>query len=81
MADTDQETLEVYAEMMRGMSVSQRMTRVFELNQMQRAMMVPGVRAQYPEADDNEVFLRVASRILDREQMIAVYGWDPALHS
>jgi len=57
------------------------MTRVLELNQMQRAMMEAGVRAQHPAADDNEVFLRVATRILDREQMIAVYGWDPALHS
>ena len=35
------------------------------------------IRRDYPNASDREVFLRVASRHLDRETMIAAYGWDP----
>lgn len=34
----------------------------------------------YPEADEREVFLRVAARRLDRESMIKAYGWDPDEH-
>jgi len=34
----------------------------------------------YPEADEREIFLRVAARRLDRDTMIKVYGWDPLRH-
>ena len=39
-----------------------------------------GVRMQYPDASDREVFLRAASRHLSRDQMVRVYGWDPRQH-
>jgi hypothetical protein len=34
----------------------------------------------YPDADEREVFLRVAARRLGRDLMIAACGWDPDLH-
>jgi hypothetical protein len=34
----------------------------------------------YPDADEREVFLRVAARRLGRKLTIAAYGWDPDLH-
>jgi hypothetical protein len=80
MRDTDVETLKVYADMIRGMTESQRMMRVFELCELQRAIVAAGVRRQFPKAGEDEVFLRVAARILDRQQMIDVYNWDPEQH-
>lgn len=71
MRDTDAETLAVYADMIGGMTESQRMARVFELCELHRAMA---------DAGEQEVFLRVAARILDRQQMIDVYSWDPEQH-
>jgi hypothetical protein len=46
------------------------------LMEMQKA----GIRAQYPQASEREVFLRMASRHLDRDLMIRAYQWDPAEH-
>jgi hypothetical protein len=36
-----------------------------------------GVRMQYPDASDREIFLRAAARRLGRDLMIRAYGWDP----
>ena len=67
-------------ELYRGMTPSQRVARIFELNEAQKVSDRESIRSMYPEADEREVFLRVASRRLDRETMIKVYGWDPDLH-
>jgi hypothetical protein len=67
-------------ELYRGMTASQRVARIFELNEAQEVRDRESVRSMYPEAGEREVFLRVASRRLDRETMIKVYGWDPDLH-
>jgi hypothetical protein len=78
--DTSPEALEHFLELHRQMTPSQRGTRVFELNEMHEGIQRAGVRAMYPTASEEEVFLRVAARKLDRETMIKVYGWDPAEH-
>lgn len=36
-----------------------------------------GIRQRHPEADEREVFLRLAAMKLDRTTMIRAYGWDP----
>jgi hypothetical protein len=45
----------------------------------QDGLQQASVRQMYPEADDREVFLRVAARRLDPETMLRVYGWNPDL--
>ncbi len=79
-ADTTTEALNVYIELHRAMSQSQRLARVFELGQFQHSLQVANVRSNYPNADEQEVFLRVAARRLGRDLMIEVYNWDPDLH-
>ena len=79
-ADTSAEALDVYIGLHRAMSPSQRLARVFELNQFQHALQLASVRSSYPEAGEEEVFLRVAARRLGRDLMIQVYNWDPDLH-
>jgi hypothetical protein len=78
--DTTPKALEVFIELHRRMTPSQRLSHVFELTEFQEGLQRSSVRSMYPEADEREVFLRVASRRLDRETMIKVYGWDPELH-
>jgi hypothetical protein len=69
LSDTDPQAREVYLNLFRATTPSERVARVFELCEF-----------QYPGADDREVFLRVAARRLGRDLMIAAYGWDPDLH-
>jgi len=78
--DTDPEALEVFLELHRRMTTAERVARVFELTAFQESLQQASVRRMYPDADEREVFLRVAARRLDRETMIRVYGWDPDLH-
>ena len=44
------------------------------------AVAEAGIRQAYPDADDREVFLRRAARVLGRETMVKAYGWDPDAH-
>jgi hypothetical protein len=78
--DTDPKALEVFLQLHRDMTPGERVARVFELNAFQEGLQRSSVRSMYPDADEHEVFLRVAARRLDRETMIKVYGWDPELH-
>jgi hypothetical protein len=80
MEDTSTGALEVYLQLHRNMTQGQRIARIFELCDFQAALQQSSVRAMYPDADEREVFLRVAARRLDRETMIKAYGWDPDLH-
>ena len=79
-ADTTAEALEVYIDLHRRMSPSQRLARVFELGQFQQSLQLNDVRSNYPEASEQEVLLRVAARRLGRDLMIKAYNWDPDLH-
>jgi hypothetical protein len=77
-SDTDPRALEVFLRIQREMPAGRKIAAVFEMTDMVLNLAEPGVREMYPQADDREVFLRVAARHLDRETMIRVYGWDPA---
>lgn len=79
-ADTDPKTLSVYIQLHRDMPESQRLARVFELCEFQQSLQFASVRAAYPQANEEEVFLRVAARRLGRDLMIKAYNWDPDLH-
>ena len=78
--DTDPKALEVFIELHRKMTPGERVAQVFELAAFQEGLQRSSVRSMYPDADEREVFLRVAARRLDRETMIQVYGWDPHQH-
>ena len=62
------------------MSPGERLGRVFELGQVQHSLQVATVRSSYPQASEEDVFLRVAARRLGREVMMQDYDWDPELH-
>lgn len=77
ISDTSPEALEKWIEIQRAMPPGEKLRVVMEASEMVLRMYEMGVRAQYPDASDHEVLLRVAARHLDRETMIKAYGWDP----
>lgn len=77
-SDTDPKALKVFIELQRRMSPAQKISGVFEMNEMLRRTTEAHERQLHPRASDREIFLRAASHRLDRETMIRVYGWDPA---
>lgn len=81
LSDTDLRTQEVYYGLLRSMTPEQRIARVFELCEFQRSLQIASVRSMYPDADEDEVRMRVAARILPRDLMIKAYGWDPDEHT
>ena len=78
--DTDPKALDVFLRLHREMTPGERAARIFEMAAFQENLQRASVRSMYPGAGEREVFLRVAARRLDRQTMIQVYGWDPALH-
>ncbi len=79
-ADTEPKALEVFLDLQRKMSPAEKIVAIFQWSDFVMRFAEAGVRSQYPEADEREVFLRLAARRLDRETMIRVYGWDPEAH-
>ena len=75
--DTHPKALEVFLDLQRKMPVSQKFEMVFGMMDMLTRLAESGIRSSYPQADEREIFLRVAARRLDRDTMIRVYGWDP----
>ena len=79
-SDTDPKALQVFLDIHRKLPAARKVEMVFEMTEMVLAAAKAGVRMQYPNADEREVFLRATARRLDRETMIRVYGWDPLEH-
>jgi hypothetical protein len=80
-SDTDPKAMEDWLDLLRKMPAGQKLMAVLAASHLVLQMYEAGVRLQYPEADDREIFLRVAARHLDRDLMIRAYGWDPDLHA
>lgn len=79
-ADTAPRAMEVWLEHLREMTPGEKIATVFELIRLAQNMAAAGVRSRHPNADEREVFLRVASLHLTCEEMIRVYHWDPREH-
>ena len=77
MADTDSKAFEVLIQLQRKMSPGDKLACALRTSAMLMALAEANVRKLYPNAGDQEVFLRSAARRLDRETMIRAYGWDP----
>ena len=77
-SDTDPKALEVFLDLQRKMPAGEKIARVFEMNELLWRMAEAEERRLHPQADDREIFLRLAARHLDRDTMLKVYGWYPA---
>jgi hypothetical protein len=77
--DTDPKALEFFLELHRRMTPEERVARIFEMVAFMEGLQRSSVCSMHPEADEREIFLRVAARRLGRDIMLQVYGWDPEL--
>ena len=79
--DTSTEAQEVLFDLIRQAPVWKRLQMVADLNQTLRLLATADVRRCYPDASQEEIRRRLAVRWLKREEIIAAYGWDPAIES
>lgn len=77
--DTSIEAQEVLFDLIRRAPVWKRLRMVADLNQTLRLLAMADVRRRYPDATQEEIHRRLAARLLKREEIIAAYGWDPAI--
>jgi len=73
-ADTTPEAWRVFLELQRRMSPREKMERTLEISERLRAFAQAGVRQRYPQANEREVFLRVARLALGPELFRLAYG-------
>ena len=73
--------MEVWLELLRRKTPGERMTTALELTDFALRMAESGIRANYPDASEREIFLRAAALRLPRDLMIRAYGWDPEQHA
>jgi hypothetical protein len=78
-ADTPLEIEAILIKRYRAMSPIEKLGLVAEMIGYARELGRLGIKRDHPEASEQEVTMRLASRFLDRETMIRVYGWDPEL--
>lgn len=76
--DTSREAEDVLFAGYRRMSAAEKWQRVADLTKTARAFALAGLRMRHPQASERELLLRLASTYIDRETMIAAFGWDPA---
>ncbi len=75
--DTDPRAMEVWLDLLRSKTPGERLATALDLSNFALQFSEMGVRKAHPDADDREVFLRVAARHLSRDLMIRAYHWDP----
>ena len=80
LSDTDPQAREVHPNLFRAMTPGRACGPRFRICEFQQSLQESSVRSIYPDADEREVFLRVAARRLGRDLMIAATAGDPDLH-
>jgi hypothetical protein len=75
--DTPPEIEKLLIEGYRRMPDWRKLHCIAELNAGIRAMQRAEIRRRYPQADERELRLRLASRWIEPELMRCAFGWDP----
>jgi hypothetical protein len=61
----------------RKMNAKEKLQRVTSLTHAVQALALLDIRRRHPDASEEEVRLRLASRWLDRKTMVRFFDWDP----
>jgi hypothetical protein len=77
LSDTHPEAERVMIEIYRRMPAWKKLQQVTSLTRLVNELALADIRQRHPNADEEEVKLRLASRWLSAEWMRKVYGWDP----
>ena len=75
--DVSPETEALINERYRAMTPNQRFQEMLDLNEFVTQTQITAVKAAYPDADEFEIKMRVASRwVRNPELLKAAFGWD-----
>jgi hypothetical protein len=75
--DTSPETQELIFRMLGSASTSKKIALTFDLIQTTRLLVLAGLRRRFPNADEVELRRQLISKLLEREDVIRAYGFDP----
>jgi len=75
--DTTAEAQRVQYELMRRLSPAQKLRLAFELTDTMRALILADIKHRNPYAGDAEIRRRFIARVLPRQDVIRVFGFDP----
>ena len=75
--DTTVEAQRKHYELMRRLSPEQRLSMAFALTDATRQLVLADLKHRYPDADSEELRRRFIARVLSRQDVIRVYGFDP----
>lgn len=76
-SDTTQEVQRMHYILMRRLPESRRLALAFALTEGLRKLILADLRQKSPGANDEEIRCRFIARVLPREEVIRVYGFDP----
>jgi hypothetical protein len=75
--DTTPEAQQMHFELLRGMPAWKRFAMTCELIQATRKLMMADLRRRFPLASEEELRRRLIARLLTRDEVMRVYGFDP----
>lgn len=75
----DPELERILLEALRKMSPSEKLSKVNDMMVAMHMLALSDVRRRYPDADEYECQLRVASRRVPPDMMLKAFGWDVGL--
>jgi hypothetical protein len=73
-SDTSPEAWRILLNIYQRMTPDEKLQRTLDMSDFLRSVCASGVRAEYPEASEREVFLRVTQRTLGKDLFAKVYG-------
>ena len=77
LQDTTPEAERVLIELTRRTPMWKRAEQLSNLIHAQRVLILADLRRRYPNAGPDELHKRMAARLLPREDVIRIFGWDP----
>jgi hypothetical protein len=75
--DTTVEAQRMHYELMSRLPPERRLELALELTDNLRQFVIEDIKSKYPDADEATIKRRFAARVLKREEVIRVYGFDP----
>jgi hypothetical protein len=75
--DTTEDAQRKHYELMQRLTPEQRLSMAFALTDATRQLVLADLKHRYPDADSEELRRRFIARVLSRQDVIRVYGFDP----
>jgi len=75
--DTNPKIERIQIKAYRKMSPQEKMLHVTQLSKACNDLALAGIHDRYPNADNNEIRLRLGALRIDRALMVKAFGWDP----